>query len=65
MARAGEAVSRLIKRPPLLGSGQLTFMLWQARASNDRARSELGVEFAPLSNGVARTVRWMAQTGRL
>jgi dihydroflavonol-4-reductase len=65
MARAGEAVSRLIKRPPLLASGQLTFMLWQARASNDKARSELGIEFTPLPDGVARTVRWMAETGRL
>jgi dihydroflavonol-4-reductase len=65
MARAGEAVSRLIKRPPLLGSGQLTFLLWQARASNERARSELGVDFTPLAEGVARTVRWMADSGRI
>ena len=65
IARTGEAVSRLIRRPPLLGSGQLTFLLWQARASNERARSELGVEFTPLAEGVARTVRWMTETGRL
>ena len=65
MARAGEAVSRLIRRPPLLGSGQLTFLLWQARASNERARTELGIEFTPLAEGVARTVRWMGETGRL
>src|SRR5215216_445046 len=58
MARTGEAVSRLIKRPPLLGSGQLTFLLWEARASNEKARAELGVEFTPLPEGVARTVRW-------
>jgi dihydroflavonol-4-reductase len=65
MARGGEAVSRLIKRPPLLGAGQLTFLLWQARASNERARTELGVEFTPLAEGVARTVRWMAESGRI
>ena len=65
MARTGEAVSRLIKRPPLLGSGQLTFLLWQARASNEKARTELGVEFTPLQEGVARTVRWMSETGRI
>jgi dihydroflavonol-4-reductase len=65
MAWTGEAVSRLIKRPPLLGSGQLTFLLWQARASNERARSELGVQFTPLPEGVARTVRWMADSGRI
>src|SRR3954470_10235442 len=58
LARGGEAVSRLIKRPPLLGTGQLTFLMWQARASNEKARTELGVEFTPLPDGVARTVRW-------
>jgi dihydroflavonol-4-reductase len=65
MARTGEAISRLIKRPPLLGSGQLTFLLWQARASNEKARTELGVDFTPLPEGVAQTVRWMADSGRL
>jgi dihydroflavonol-4-reductase len=65
MASVGEAISRRIKRPPLLGSGQLTFLLWQARASNEKARTELGIEFTPLSDGVARTVRWMRETGRL
>ena len=65
VARTGEAISRLIKRPPLLGSGQLTFLLWQARASNEKARTELGVDFTPLPEGVAQTVRWMADSGRL
>jgi dihydroflavonol-4-reductase len=65
MASGGEALSRLIRRPPLLGKGQLTFLLWQARASNEKARSELGVEFTPLADGIARTVRWMTDSGRL
>src|SRR5215211_99794 len=65
MARTGEAVSRLIKRPPLLGSGQLTFLLWRARASNEKARKDLGVEFTPIQEGVAQTVRWMAEAGRI
>ncbi len=66
MARAGEAVSKVIKQPPLLGKGQLTFLEWQARASNDKARTELGVEFTPRSEeGMARTVRWMADSGRI
>jgi nucleoside-diphosphate-sugar epimerase len=58
-------VSRLIKRPPLLGTGQLTFLMWQARASNEKARTELGVGFTALQEGVARTVRWMRDTGRI
>src|SRR3954454_15915862 len=64
-AGAGEAVSRVIRQPPLLGKGQLTFLLWQARASNEKARTELGVEFTPLEDGISRTVRWMADAGRL
>jgi dihydroflavonol-4-reductase len=65
LATAGEAVSRLIRRPPLLGSGQLTFLLWQARADSSRARSELGVAFRPWEEGVRGTVRWMAKTGQI
>jgi dihydroflavonol-4-reductase len=65
LATAGEAASRVIRRPPLLGSGQLTFLLWQARADSSRARSELGVEFRPWAEGVRQTVTWMAQVGRI
>ena len=65
MAKTGEAVSRLIRRPPLLGAGQLHFLLWQARADSSKARAELGVEFTPWEEGVRRTVRWMEAEGRL
>lgn len=65
LATAGEAVSGLIRRPPLLGAGQLTFLLWQARADSSRAQSELGVEFRPWGDGIRSTVRWMAETGRI
>jgi dihydroflavonol-4-reductase len=65
MASAGEAVSRVIRRPPLLGAGQLTFMLWQARADSSKARSQLGVEFRPWEEGIRATVRWMRDAGRI
>jgi dihydroflavonol-4-reductase len=65
LARTGEAVSRLIRRPPLLGAGQLHFLLWQARASSSKAQTELGVEFTPWEEGVRRTVRWMVAEGRV
>ena len=65
MATAGESVSRLIGKPPLLGAGQLTFLLWGARANSSKARSELGVEFTPWQEGIRATVRWMADTGRI
>ncbi|MGH2951977.1 MAG: hypothetical protein ACRDKX_08040, partial [Solirubrobacterales bacterium] len=64
-ARAGEAVSRLIRRPPLLAAGQLHFLLWQARADSSKARRELGVEFRPWEQGVRETVRWMVDGGRV
>jgi nucleoside-diphosphate-sugar epimerase len=65
LARAGEAVSRLIGRPPLLGSGQLHFLLWEARADSSRARDELGIRFTPWREGIPRTVEWMLASGRV
>jgi dihydroflavonol-4-reductase len=65
MAAAGEGVSRLIRRPPLLGRGQLHFLLWGAKVDNSKAREQLGVEFTPWKEGIPRTVRWMADEGRV
>ena len=65
MAGGGEAISRVIRRPPLLGRGQLHFLLWEARADASKARDELGVEFTPWREGIGRTVRWMLETGRV
>jgi dihydroflavonol-4-reductase len=65
VAVASEGVARLIRRPPLIGSGQLTFLQWQARADSTKAREQLGVEFRPWSEGIPQTVRWMKETGRL
>lgn len=65
VAAAGEAISRAIKRPPLLGKGQLLFLQWQARADNTKAREQLGIEFTPWREGVERTVAWMQAEGRI
>ena len=65
MATGGEALSRLIRRPPLLGAGQLHFLLWQARADSSKARDELGIEFTPWEEGIRGTVRWMIDEGRV
>jgi dihydroflavonol-4-reductase len=65
LAVASEGVSRVIRRPPLIGTGQLTFLQWQARADSSRARSELGVDFRPWSEGIPETVRWMRETGQI
>jgi dihydroflavonol-4-reductase len=65
LTRVGEAVSRVIRRPPLIGSGQLTFLLWQARADSSKAQAELGVSFTPWEEGLRRTVRWMIESGQV
>jgi dihydroflavonol-4-reductase len=65
LAAAGEGISRVIRRPPLIGRGQLYFLLWQARVDNGKAREQLGVEFRPWRQGIGETVRWMAETGRI
>lgn len=65
LAAGGEGLSRLIRRPPLLGRGQLHFVLWQARVDNTKARERLGLRFTPLEDGIRRTVRWMSASGRI
>ncbi|MEK6277936.1 MAG: SDR family NAD(P)-dependent oxidoreductase [Actinomycetota bacterium] len=65
LAAAGEGVSRLIRRPPLLGRGQLHFLLWEARVDKSKAREQLGIEFTPWDEGIRRTVGWMAEEGRI
>lgn len=65
IASGGELVSQLIKRPPLLGRGQLEFLLWQAHVDNSRARDELGITFTSFDQGIAKTVAWMQRTGRI
>jgi dihydroflavonol-4-reductase len=56
VAAVGEAVSRVIRRPPLLPRGQLTYFLWQAHPDSSKAQRELGWETTPLDEGVRRTL---------
>jgi nucleoside-diphosphate-sugar epimerase len=65
LASAGEGVARVIRRPPLIGRGQLTFLLWEARADSSKAREELGAEFRPWDQGIRQTARWMLDEGRV
>ena len=56
-AATGEVVARLTRRPPLLASGQLHFLLWNARPDARRAVDELGWTPTPLEEGVRRAVQ--------
>jgi dihydroflavonol-4-reductase len=56
IAAAGEALSRVIRRPPLLPRGQLHFFLWNAAPRSDKAQRELGWRPTELREGVRRTL---------
>jgi dihydroflavonol-4-reductase len=56
IATGGEALSRLIRRPPLLPRGQLHFFLWNAAPRSDKAQRELGWRPTDLRDGVRRTL---------
>jgi dihydroflavonol-4-reductase len=56
IAAAGEAVSRVIRRPPLLPRGQLHYFLWQARPDSAKAQRELGWQTTRLDEGIRRTL---------
>jgi nucleoside-diphosphate-sugar epimerase len=56
VAAAGEGISRIIRRPPLLPRGQLKYFLWQARPDSSKARRDLGWQPTPLEDGVRETL---------
>jgi dihydroflavonol-4-reductase len=58
-AAVGEGISRIIRRPPLLPRGQLTYFLWQGHPDSSRAQRELGWQPTPLEEGVRRTLSAM------
>jgi nucleoside-diphosphate-sugar epimerase len=59
VATIGAGISRVIRRPPLLPKGQLTYILWQARPDSSRAQRELGWKTTPLDEGVRKTLNAM------
>src|SRR4051795_6286835 len=59
IAAAGEGVSRLIRRPPLLPRGQLIYFLWQAQPDSSKAQRELGWETTLLDEGARKTLNAM------
>jgi dihydroflavonol-4-reductase len=63
MAGAGESLSRLIRRPPLLSRGQLHYFLWNAEPISTRAQQELGWRPTPLADGILRTLDAMGLAG--
>jgi dihydroflavonol-4-reductase len=56
LAGVGEGISGLIRRPPLLPKGQLTYFLWQAQPDSSKAQRELGWKTTSLDEGVRKTL---------
>ncbi|MBM3666914.1 MAG: hypothetical protein FJW90_05450 [Actinobacteria bacterium] len=55
-AAAGEGISRVIRKPPMLARGQLHFFQWQVRADSSKAQRELGSTPTPLEDGLRRAL---------
>jgi dihydroflavonol-4-reductase len=60
LATGGEALSRVIRRRPLLPRGQLHFFLWDPRPQSGKAQRELGWTPTPLDEGLAATISALA-----
>lgn len=56
LATGGEALSRIIRRPPLLSKGQLHYFLWDAAPDSSKAQADLGWQTTPLEHGLRRTL---------
>jgi dihydroflavonol-4-reductase len=63
LALGGELVSRAIGKPPLLPTGQLHFLMWNAAPDSSKAQDELGWEPTALEEGVKRTLAAMGCLG--
>lgn len=65
IAIAGEGVSAIIGQPPLIASGQLHFLQWQAQPQNRRAIEQLGWDPTPLDQGLVKTIAFLRETGKI
>ena len=59
LAAGGQVISRLVRRPPRLPSGQLHFFLWNPRPEAGKACNELGWEPTPLDQGLRATLDYL------
>jgi dihydroflavonol-4-reductase len=63
MAFSLETISVLTRKPPMLARDIVRFRLFGMRADNTKARTELGIAFTPLREGLTRTIQWYRDNG--
>ncbi len=63
VAFALETTSALTKRPPMLSRDTVRLGLHGLRADNTKARTELGIAFTPLKEGLTKTIQWYCDNG--
>ena len=61
VSAAGEAVSRLTRKPPLIPRGQLHLLQWGAFPVAKKAKNELGWQMTPYREGVPKTMEFLAE----
>jgi nucleoside-diphosphate-sugar epimerase len=59
IAWISELVARFTHRPPLITTGGLYFVQWQARPLSEKAQRELGWEPTPLPEGLRKTIEFL------
>lgn len=63
MASISEWLARLTGKPPLVASGQLHFMQWQAHPVSEKAQRELGWKPVPFREGLRETIAYLRHNG--
>lgn len=65
VSTVGEAKGALTGTAPLIPKGQLKFLQVDSFPTSARASAELGLAFTPFASGLAATVAWLRETGKL
>ena len=62
VSAAGEWLSKVTGKPPLIPAGQLCFLRWQARPSSARAQRELGWAPTPFAAALPATIAYVTSS---
>lgn len=60
-----ETMSRVTKKPPLISRDFVRYFRKPVFVDNTRARTELGLTFTPLREGIRRHIAWLRDVGQI